>query len=359
MVFYGAQFFECSSLKLRNLFAIDRNNCKLCNSFNMSAKWARVELGRMDCVACFLLVEMGDFSDCGFFHVCTDGNQLPWFFKDTEDFVLGVNRAAICTHQTGIQLYSYVLMDNHVHFVCYGEKPECKDFINRYKNLSGKHISSKYGIKGYIKGLKGQVIPLPTQESLMEGIGYIDRNSIVAGYGSLPMEYPWGSSRYLFREESGTCRICGNCGTGHSKYRTLRELTVRERWRCTGTRLELPGHWEIDERGMILPCHFLEIQKVESLFKTPNRYLYFLSKKLEGKVDELLSGNSGTFIPDKFLRPIVSNIARELYGKNDVNELNFNARIAIARRLRYEYAATVKQISRMLYLNAETLKGFF
>ena len=171
-----------------------------------------------------------------------------------------------------------------------------------------------------------------------------------------------GCSRELSGRVSG-CGSSGDSGGGGSgraggKHLALKELTVRERWKCTGTRLELPGDWEIDGLGMIQPQHFLEIPKVESLFKTPNRYLYYLSKKLEGKVDELLNGSSSTFIPDKFLRPIVANIAVELYGKNDVNALNINSRMAIARKLRYEYAATVKQISRMLYLNADILKGF-
>lgn len=308
------------------------------------------------------------FSDCGFFHVCTDGNQLPWLFKDTEDFIQGVNRSAICTYLTGIQLYSFILMDNHVHFVCYGTKPACKDFINKYKNLSGKYISLKYGIKGYLKGLKGQIIPVTNQKSLMEIICYIDRNSIVAGYDSLPMEYPWGSSRYLFKgdmlggtnarsgAESVICR--GSVDILKNDSRCLGDLTVRERWKCLGSRMNFPQSWTLDDKGMILPQNFLELSKVEALFRTPVRYLYFLSKKLEGKVDDLLNNSTSTFIPYKFLRPIVSRIAQDMYGAKDIDILGVNARMAIARKLKYEYAATVKQISRMLYLNAEILKGF-
>lgn len=311
------------------------------------------------------------FSECSFFHVCTDGNRLPWIFKDTEDFVRGMNRSAICSYLTGVRLYSFVLMDNHVHFVCCGTKPACKDFINKYKNLSGKSISAKYGIKRYLKGLDSKVIPILSQESLMETICYIDRNPIAAGFGALPAEYPWGSSRYLFREEYqpfhgiSTARVSFaavqqhlNREEQHPEYRKLGDLTVRERWKYLGSRTPLPPDWVIDKNGMILPQNFLQLREVEELFKTPSRYLYFLSKKLEGKVDELLSGGHSTFIPDKFLRPIVSRIALEMYGSGDLNTLGINARMAIARKLRYEYAATVKQISRMLYLNADVLKGY-
>jgi len=320
-------------------------------------------------------------------------------FKDTEDFVRGVNRAAICSYLTGVQLYSFVLMDNHVHFVCCGTQPACKDFVNKYKNLSGKYISTKYGTKGYLKGLDSKIIPILSQESLMEAICYIDRNPIAAGFGALPTEYLWGSSRYLFREDgqpfpgNGNIRVSSatvqphlhreelsgkveplptRCNGHkvvemqphlqhvgrHLQYRKLGDLTVRERWQCLGSRAELPSDWVIDENGMILPWNFLQLHEVEELFKTPNRYLYYLSKKLEGKVDELLSSGHSTFIPDKFLRPIVTRIAFEMYGTGDLDSLGINARLAIARKLRYEYAATVKQISRMLYLNVEVLKGY-
>jgi len=243
--------------------------------------------------------------------------------------------------------------------------------MNKYKNLSGKYISAKYGNKRYLKGLDSKIIPILSQESLMETICYIDRNPIAAGFGALPTEYLWGSSRYLFREDgqpspgNGNTRVSSAIvhpypqrGGQYSGYRKLGDLTVRERWQCLGSRAELPSDWVIDENGMILPWNFLQLREVEVLFKTPNRYLYYLSKKLEGKIDELLSSGHSTFIPDKFLRPIVSRIALEMYGAGDLDSLGVNARMTIARKLRYEYAATVKQISRMLYLNADVLKGY-
>ena len=65
-----------------------------------------------------------------------------------------------------------------------------------------------------------------------------------------------------------------------------------------------------------------------------------------------------TFIPDKELRPIVGKIAAELFRTKDIKSLNVNDRLILARKLRREYVSTIKQISRMLYLDAEILKGF-
>ena len=58
------------------------------------------------------------------------------------------------------------------------------------------------------------------------------------------------------------------------------------------------------------------------------------------------------------MRAIVKKLSLELYGEIDLKILSVNSRLILARKLRYEYAASIKQISRMLHLDAEILKGF-
>ena len=75
-------------------------------------------------------------------------------------------------------------------------------------------------------------------------------------------------------------------------------------------------------------------------------------------MDNYFSFGTRTFLPDKELRVIVGKLALELFGEADLRMLSVNSRIKLAKKLRYEYASTVKQISRMLHLDAEILKGF-
>ncbi|MBR4087794.1 MAG: hypothetical protein IKK19_00635 [Bacteroidales bacterium] len=83
-----------------------------------------------------------------------------------------------------------------------------------------------------------------------------------------------------------------------------------------------------------------------------------MSKKLEGDIDQFFTMGTRTFVQDKDLRLIVEKLAKEFYGESDIRLLSVNTRLLLARKLRYEYASTVKQISRMLHLDAELLKGF-
>jgi hypothetical protein len=109
---------------------------------------------------------------------------------------------------------------------------------------------------------------------------------------------------------------------------------------------------------MINPQHFTETHKASTIFKSPARYLYFLSKKLEGKIDIDAAQGNRTFISDKELRPIVIRISENMFQTSDIKSLNVNNRLILARKLRHEYASTTKQISRMVFLDPEILKGF-
>ena len=282
----------------------------------------------------------------GYFHICTDGNAVPWIFQDDEDFIAGVNRIGICAIVSKTETVAYTLMDNHGHFIMYGILLACKRFINTYKVLTGKHISRKYKIKDPLRDLPVEIIPIKSEEELMETIAYLDRNPVVAGFKLLPNEYQWGSARFIFKEP-----------IQDDQSRELGDLGFNERRRLLKTRTPLPDSWRVNRRGMLIPDKsFLNTAKLENIFKTPIRYNYFLAKKLEGKIE--MAHGQKTFLPDKELRPVTAQIAMTLFGTTDIRSLNVKSRLRIARELRHGYAATVKQISRMVHLDSESLKGF-
>ena len=293
--------------------------------------------------------EDGDMKSSGsaeYYHVCTDGNAINWIFKDDADFIAGINRIGICAIETGVLVIAFILMDNHVHFILYGSMPQCKNFITKYKLLTGKWISTRYNLSEYLKHLPSHLILIEDEEQLLDTVAYIDRNSIVAGYKFLPSSYPWGTAKYMFQT-----------GIAHPEpIRTLSKMTKAEMRSTLKTWALLPENWKIDVNGMILPECFIELNLIERLFKSPAKYLYHLSKKLEGKIE--LKEGTKTFLPDKDLRPITETLSTQLYGTAEIKTLDFNSRILIAKKLRYNYAATTKQISRMVGIADDVLSKF-
>ena len=135
-------------------------------------------------------------------------------------------------------------------------------------------------------------------------------------------------------------------------------MSVVEQRALFRTRMTLPGEWKVDRNGMIHPKSFMDLSRLEQIFKSPSRYSYFLAQKIEGHVEMQFTHARKVFMPDKELREIVRNMSRRLFGCEDVRGLDVKSRIDIAKRLRYDYASTVKQISRMVGLDEERLSTF-
>ena len=83
-----------------------------------------------------------------------------------------------------------------------------------------------------------------------------------------------------------------------------------------------------------------------------------MSKKLEGEVELELQSSHKVFIPDIELRGIVKEMIRQDFGKERVKDLDVNARLSVARKLRYRYASSIKQIARMVHLEKSALESF-
>ena len=286
-------------------------------------------------------------TETGYFHICTDGAAVPWMFQDDQDFIAGVNRIGICCLKTGIEVIAYVLMDNHVHFLLYGTMLMCKAFITLYKRLTGKWILTKYGMSDYLRHLPTDILRIDTEERLLNTIAYLDRNPLIAGYSKLPGEYPWGSAKYFFKEKDIA-----------ESTKSAGDFTKRELRYILGTRTVIPDDWKINHAGMIHPTSFLNVRSMELYFKTPIRYSYFLAKKQEGVIEQELEHSQKTFIPDKELRLIVNKLVKDNFGADNVNALDVKSKLMIARKLRYDYASTIKQIARMLRLDKSALMGY-
>ena len=109
---------------------------------------------------------------------------------------------------------------------------------------------------------------------------------------------------------------------------------------------------------MLNPTNFVSYEKTESIFQTPKKYAFHLSKKVEGDIDKDIFLGSKTYIADKDLRPIVKELSTKLFGNENHELLDLESRILIAKKLKHEYCSTPKQISRMIGLSVEILKGY-
>ena len=77
--------------------------------------------------------------------VTTDHLSESIWFRDEQDFKVGMNYIAIISLATGINVLAFILMSNHVHLVLQCSKEEADAFINANTstNATGRLSSSE------------------------------------------------------------------------------------------------------------------------------------------------------------------------------------------------------------------------
>lgn len=70
----------------------------------------------------------------GIWHLCTPGEKQPVIFRNPEDYVFAMTLVAMCAYDCPqVQIITFEIMSNHVHFVICGSKEEVLAFFELFK----------------------------------------------------------------------------------------------------------------------------------------------------------------------------------------------------------------------------------
>ena len=196
--------------------------------------------------------------------VTTDHLEDGLWFREEQDFKVGMNYVAAVAADIPVFILAFILMSNHVHFVLVGTEEDANRFINEFKRRYSKYLQRKYGSAKFLKYNKVDVQPIPLENEAAErAVAYVIMNCVAANICSHPTQYPWGSGSVYFNA---------------TPPRGVRvdSLSKRERFRLTHSKTDLPGHWLIGDDGYVLPSSYIKTDFVEQLFRRPSRMDYFL-----------------------------------------------------------------------------------
>lgn len=255
------------------------------------------------------------------------------WFRDNEDFKVGMNYVAVTVSVTGVVVIAFVLMSNHVHFIIICEdRAAARRFINHYKKLYGTYYHNKYGDKRFLRrnDVDIQEIILG-DESVERVVAYIVMNSVAARICAAPNGYKWGSGACYFNDNK-------------EKGRRLDSMSVRSRHRTIKSKAELPGNWIIGAEEFILPESYVAVDFVEKLFRNPSRYNYFLNSSSKAKKVRDLDGPS---FRDQLILEGLQDLCVTLFNKRSIKDLSVKEKAEVARQLRWRFSADSHQISRV------------
>ena len=267
------------------------------------------------------------------FFITTDHLELRIWFRDDEDFRVGMNYLAVTAAVTGLKVIAFILMSNHVHILlACPNRVEALSFINHFKQLYGTYYCNRYGERRFFRrnGVDIQEID-PENEGLERVIAYIVMNSVAARICASANSYRWGSGSCYFNDYKETGR-------------SLSSYSGRSRIALLKSKAMLPGNWTVGAGGYVLPESYVSVKGVETLFKSPLRYNFFLNNSSKAKRVKDLSGPA---FRDQVISDGFKDLCITLFNKQDAFSLSVEEKAEAVRQLRWRFGADSHQISRV------------
>jgi len=286
-----------------------------------------------------------EFGEC--YHLWTSEN-FEIIFIDEDDFKMGVNILGIASKLfLEVKILTFEIMSNHLHLTCVGVLDRILALFETIKDLLKRNAKAKGRIINW-DGFIASTRLLETLTDVRNVIVYDNRNGFVVGNQYTPFTYPWGANRYYFNPDS--CRLARS----YAEIMHIREIRAISHVRYADG---IKGLLKFD--GYALPLSFCAIEAGERLFRDATHYFSKISRNIESDVAIAKEIGESIHYTDDELFGAVSRICRNKYGDPIPSRLNPEAKIDVAKTMRFEYNASVKQIQRMLKLDSEILAALF
>ena len=285
-------------------------------------------------------------------HFSTDGTVRDVLFRDEADYVLAMNRIYLVARKFDIIILAFCLMDNHVHFILYGDLAACRRFMHEYVRIVSMVVARRHGLSQDLRELPIHHQDITDDAYLKTAICYVIKNPVAAGLSWQVYDYPWSSGPLYFRS-SLTWAAPG----WESRKTTLEGISAKKREDIFHTREALPDTLEVID-DLILPQNYIPTELVEKIFRSHRSYHFFVSRSKEEDVESRGGAISRLSLPDMEMRQHKHEILLELFGKKSSRELDTAQRLRLAREIRRRYNCSVKQISRLVGLSRENLEAY-
>lgn len=129
------------------------------------------------------------------YHITQRGNYKQNIFSDDGDKVKYLTLVKEYTERYKVEVLSYCLMVNHIHFIMV--PPESDTFgliFNQISRRYAKYFNYKFDRTGHLWQDRYYSCPLD-KDHLFEAMRYIENNPVKAGYVRSPEEYSWSSAQ--------------------------------------------------------------------------------------------------------------------------------------------------------------------
>lgn len=271
----------------------------------------------------------------GYYHLCTDGLPDVRLFHTRKEFAMGMTAMALVAIIYRVHIYVFELMPNHIHILLSATGDTCVDIFG----FLVRRINKQLVADGY-PPLPGdydfRLIDVKDQKSFRNHYIYAARNPFEKGW-CLPGGYPWGSDYLLFSDWANL--ISG---------KRAGEMSRRELYRITKTRIDIPDHWEVHPDLGILPKNYITTDKARQLFPDVKQYMTQCVKDYESFVHVAGSlGESITFSSEE-IDDLTRRLLREHYDQRSLYDLSTDERCRLAVTMNDTYQIDPETVAQKL-----------
>ena len=259
------------------------------------------------------------------------------WFRDEEDFKVAMNYVAIqAARCPEVAVYVFILMSNHVHFVLKGERDAVRAFVEGFKQRYSIHMRQKYGIKEFLRRNDVDIKMIPyADEAAEKVIAYVQMNCVAANICLHPVQYPWGTGNVFFNRTP-------------PRGKRLGDLSKRARIRVLHSRCpDIAENWRIGEEGYILPQSYVDVNAVESIFRSPKRMLFFLQSSSKARKRLEMADKNLPSFRDQTILASVHDLLYSMFRQDRFEDLSEEDRIEFARQIRFRFSADAHQVARI------------
>ena len=294
-----------------------------------------------------------------FWHLYTNGETMEIIFTNAADFVFGIALLGICAAAfPKCRILTFSLMSNHLHIILAGPHPDVIAFFAMFKSRLATYLA-RHGRLCRMDRFEAETFQIPSLQALRNEIVYVNRNGYLVQPDCTPFSYWWSAGVYFFNPAGMMLP------TKPYSAMTLRE----QRALCHCRDASLPDHYRVltgfnasSTSGtipMLFPPSFCAISEAEACFRDAHQYFRSLGRDNEAYAEVARRLGDRIFLTDDELFGAICSLSAREYGSTKPGLLTGDQKLEVARRMRFDYNASPKQIQRILKLSPAIVSTLF
>ena len=294
-----------------------------------------------------------------FWHLYTDGEKMEVIFTCPADYIFGITLLSICAAAfPRCRILTFSLMSNHIHIILAGPHPDVTALFDLFKSRLGTYLS-RQGRFCRMNCFEAKTFQIPSLQALRNEIVYVNRNGYLVQPDCTPFSYWWSAGVYFFNPASMMLPT-----------KPYSALTLREqRALCHCRDASLPDYYRVLTGSsadaapasipMMFPPSFCAISEAEACFRDAHQYFRSLGRDNEAYAEVARRLGDRIFLTDDELFGAICTLSAREYGSPLPGLLTGEQKVEVARRMRFDYNASPKQIQRILKLSPAIVSTLF